>query len=333
VRTRVARTFVLRADAEWWLSEARRHGTAPEDPLLRDWLAAWLAGKRRIRPSTREQYRSHIDDHIAPVLGGYRLGELRRHHVEAFAENRLRATNKRTKAEPRPISPAMVGKLLVTLRSALDAAVPRVIPDNPAAKVEAPKVEREAVAAMTPADARAIVAAVRGTWLENITRFLLGSGLRAGEALGLDQGDVHDGWVSVRVSKTTVRAVRVSADAAAAIHTALRASPRVGPHEPVFWSVKRVRGTDHRDRMRVDSMSRGLAEALKAAGLPRRTAHKLRHGAATLMVAAGVPMRMVAEQLGHANPSLTARVYAHVSPESLAAAVDVLDEAVKEASG
>jgi integrase len=40
-------------------------------------------------------------------------------------------------------------------------------------------------------------------------------------------------------------------------------------------------------------------------------------------------MRMVAEQLGHANPSMTAKVYAHVSPDSAAAAIGVLDDAVR----
>lgn len=52
-------------------------------------------------------------------------------------------------------------------------------------------------------------------------------------------------------------------------------------------------------------------------------------GAATLMVAAGVPMRAVAEQLGHANPSRTANVYSHVSLASQRAALSVLDEAVR----
>ena len=61
-RVRTARTFVLRNDAEWWLAEARRHGEAPDDPLVSEWMPAWLAGKRSIRASTREQYRNHVEE-------------------------------------------------------------------------------------------------------------------------------------------------------------------------------------------------------------------------------------------------------------------------------
>jgi integrase len=337
-RARSSKTFDLRGDAEWWLSEARRHGEAPDDPYLADYLRDWLAGKRSIRSSTREQYRGHVEDHIVPVLGGYRLGELRRRHVEAFVEDRLRAADKRrTPPKPgepaRPISPATVAKVLITLRSALEAAVPRMIPDNPAAKVETPRVEREPVAAMTPADAAALIAAVQDTWMEHIVRVLLGSGLRLGEATALNQGDVHDGWVGLRRSKTTVRAVRLSADADAAIHAAIAGAPRRGKGEPVFFGPRRRKGeAGQLDRMLGASLTHALPKALEAAGLPRLTPHGLRHGTATLMVARGVPMRMVAEQLGHANPSLTARVYAHVAPDSLAEAVGVLDEAVRRPS-
>lgn len=322
IRRRKAKTFDLRNDAEWWLGQAQRHGAPDDDPFLRDFLEDWLAGRRSIRASTHRQYAEHIRLHLIPALGGYRLTRLRQRHVEAWVSG----------PHPSPkgsLSPATVGKVLVTLRSALATAVPRRIPDNPAAGVEPPKVRRPKVAAMTPADAAAIVEAVRGSWLEHIVRVLLGSGMRLGEALALDQGDVHRGYVSLRESKTDDRrAVRLSADADAAIHEAIRQAPRRGPSEPVFFSVRRVRGTDHRDRMRGDTVTRNLPLHLARAGLPPLTPHKLRHGVATLMVRAGIPMRAVAEQLGHADPALTARTYAHIAPDSLEAAVAVLDEAI-----
>jgi integrase len=314
VRKRESKTFDLRTDAEWWLSQAKRHGEAPEDVRLADYLERWLAGKRRIRESTRAQYENHIRVHISPVLGGFRLVDLRRRNVEAFAEDRLRHISTGT---GRPLSPATVGKLLVTLRSALDDAVPRDIPDNPAARVEAPTVTRPPVKAMTPADAQATIEAVRGTWMEHIVRVLLGSGMRVGEAVALNQGDVHDGWVQLRKSKTTIRAVRLSADANEAIHAAVKAAPRRGKDEPVFF------GPRNGDRLSRHSLTHALS---RQAGL---TAHSLRHGLATLMVGQGVHMRVVAEQLGHANPAMTARVYSHVAPESSIAAMAVLDEAMK----
>jgi integrase len=320
-RTRESRTFDLRNDAEWWLSQARRHGEAPEDIRLGDYLERWLRGKRDVTASTLAQYRNHVDVHIVPILGGYRLGELRQRHVEAFVDDRSRHVSSGTK---RPLSASTVRAILVTLRSALAEAVPRDIPDNPAAKVKAPPVRRPPVRALTADDAAALVAAVKGTWMEHIVRVLLGSGMRVGEAVALDQRDVHDGWVQLRRSKTTLRAVRLSADADAAIHDAIRQAPRRGKAEPVFF------GPRSGDRLAGASLTHALPKALERAGLARLTPHGLRHGTATLMVAAGVHMRIVAEQLGHANPAMTAKVYAHVSPESQVAALAVLDAAVSE---
>lgn len=52
---------------------------------------------------------------------------------------------------------------------------------------------------------------------------------------------------------------------------------------------------------------------LKAAGLPQETRfHDLRHGAASLLIAEGVPVPVVSQLLGHADSSITLRVYAHL---------------------
>jgi integrase len=329
-RSRTAKTFILRGDAEWWLSQAKRHGQAPEDLTVAEYLEGWLAGKRDVAASTRRQYTEHVRLHIVPVLGRFRLTDLRRSHVEAFVEDRSRAKSLRAKKAGTLLGPSTVGKILTTLRSALSEAVPRLIPDNPAAAVRPPRVEREPVRALTPDDARALYAALDKSWMLPIVRVLLGSGLRIGEAVALDQRDVHDGWVGLRQSKTTIRAVRLSADADAAIHEVIRLAPRRGPREPVFFSPRPRRGGMPRDRLAGSSVSHALPKLLEAAGLGRLTPHGLRHGTATLMVAAGVHMRVVAEQLGHANPALTARTYSHVAPESVATALTALDDAVRK---
>ena len=108
----------------------------------------------------------------------------------------------------------------------------------------------------------------------------------------------------------------------AALAEAIRLAPRIGKREPVFFGVKG-------DRLTREVATHALPRLVERAGLRRMTPHVLRHGVATLMVAAGVHMRVVAEQLGHANPSMTAKTYAHVSPGDQRRAVDTLDEAIK----
>ena len=61
-------------------------------------------------------------------------------------------------------------------------------------------------------------------------------------------------------------------------------------------------------------LSRLLATYSTELGLPRLTAHGLRHTSATLMLASGVPPKVAAERLGHADPTLFTNLYSHVTP-------------------
>src|SRR5207249_10887606 len=68
-----------------------------------------------------------------------------------------------------------------------------------------------------------------------------------------------------------------------------------------------------------------------AAPLPHSRLHDLRHLHATTLLLAGVPVHVVAARLGHADPAITLRVYAHVIRSAEAAAADIFAEAVKAA--
>ncbi|MFI7227437.1 tyrosine-type recombinase/integrase [Nonomuraea angiospora] len=58
------------------------------------------------------------------------------------------------------------------------------------------------------------------------------------------------------------------------------------------------------------------------AGLPPIWLHDLRHGAASLMLAAGVEMKVVQETLGHTSSAFTADTYTSVYPQVATAAAE-----------
>jgi integrase len=75
-------------------------------------------------------------------------------------------------------------------------------------------------------------------------------------------------------------------------------------------------------------VSAAFQRARDTAGLPRVRFHDLRHSAATLMLAEGVPLTVISEWLGHAGIAITAAHYAAVVPELRRDAADAMDRAI-----
>ncbi len=81
-------------------------------------------------------------------------------------------------------------------------------------------------------------------------------------------------------------------------------------------------------------VTRHLHRVLKRAGLPRIRFHDLRHTAASLLLAMGVPMAVIQKTLRHASITTTANLYAHVMPELQREAAAKMGEFLRgEASG
>ena len=74
-------------------------------------------------------------------------------------------------------------------------------------------------------------------------------------------------------------------------------------------------------------MRKAFNRILDAADLDRRGPHQMRHTFASLLLQDGAPITYVSRQLGHKDPSITLRVYAHWLPDvSRVQLVDTLDD-------
>jgi integrase len=71
-----------------------------------------------------------------------------------------------------------------------------------------------------------------------------------------------------------------------------------------------------------ESISQLFDRILRRTDLRRIRFHDLRHTHATLLIAAGVPIKIVSERLGHAHPAFTMHTYQHVLPGMSAAAAE-----------
>jgi integrase len=301
----------------------REWGQAGEVAFVRldDYLDDWLAAiEPSIAPATLMSYRSHVDTHISPFLGHLTVGSLRPADAQRLA-NRIHAGGR---------SPSTVAHVISTLRMALSQAVrDGELTANVAQSVRLPRQAHDPVEALTLQRARDIRAAVKEHWLEPIVTLLLGTGMRLGEACALDWHDVDlaKARILIRHGKTrsATRTVHLVPFVVAALERQRVSTKRYGPNEPVFLGTRINRRTRTIERLSGQSVTHAFPDLLEAKGLPRMRVHDLRHGTATLLLAEGVPMRVISEILGHANPALTARLYAHVSDESARSAMASLE--------
>lgn len=75
-------------------------------------------------------------------------------------------------------------------------------------------------------------------------------------------------------------------------------------------------------------VSRTFQEFLRRHELPKVRFHDLRHSCGSILLAEGVPLKVIQEILGHSTMATTAKVYAHVLPELHDLAADAMARAL-----
>ncbi|MGH9104685.1 MAG: site-specific integrase [Acidimicrobiales bacterium] len=77
-----------------------------------------------------------------------------------------------------------------------------------------------------------------------------------------------------------------------------------------------------------DYLSQAFDRHLAKSTLPAIRLHDLRHTHASVLLQQGVPLKVVSERLGHANPAFTLSVYQHLLPGMQADAARTFSAAV-----
>jgi len=320
--------------------------------LLDRWLAT---AKPNLRQSTYTRYERFVVHHFKPALGTKRLAKLSHADVESFLIAKRAESKKRGRGKTATVlTPRGIRHLYVVLKTALSWAIRKgFLTVNPMNRVDAPSVPRVEIVPLTPAEtARLLNAAEEANDpLLALWELAAATGARKGELLGLRWDDIDLEAGSIRVRRTLVR-VRNRQPEFASPKTS-RSYRTIDIADESVESLKRHRdrqtfsaaklGDAYADLNLVFATSLGTALApesvsgrykiaLRRAGLDeRKRVHDLRHGAATMMLAAGEPITVVSEQLGHAGPEITMRVYGHAVPGARKRAAEALGAALRAA--
>ncbi len=147
------------------------------------------------------------------------------------------------------------------------------------------------------------------------------TGMRRGEIVGLRWGDWNSGLHQLSVSRTRQALAGRSTEFATKTRTSRRCLELDVNTEHVLegWF----------DRQHPESISQLFARIVARSGLPHIRFHDLRHTHASLLVAAGVPVKVVSERLGHVHLSFTIHTYQHLLPGMSAEAAHRFADLIK----
>lgn len=312
----------------------------------------WLAWQVRRAESgerawgTVDNYRSILKNHVTPAFGELRLYEVTVPRLDRF----FPALQAASSAAHTRTARAVVGGIL---RYAVRHGA---ITTNPIRDIEP-------ISGGPTKKARALTSQERKEWLAqldldpvavrkdlpDLTRFMMATGVRIGEALALYWEDVHLDAGTALINWTVVR-VRGKG--------LLRTDPKTPTSERLLplpsWAVEMLRRRAREANTEAGSLARpvfqdsigglrdpsntrrDLRNARGTKGFAWVTSHVFRKTAATVLDEAGLTARVIADQLGHSKPSMTQDVYmgrSVVTSATAAALESILDDRPAANSG
>jgi integrase len=296
---------------------------------LGEFLDRWLetAAKPKLRDKSYESYESLLRRYIRPVLGERILSAITPLDVQDAYQKMI----------DRGLSARTVRYTHSVLRSAMRQAIRwRLLLRDPTDGAQLPRLGRREVRVLTAEQSRVFLSAALNTHYGPVLAVALTTGMRPSEYLALKWHDIDWDRGTVSVVRTLERAPGVWRFA----ETKRSRSRRIIKlQEWVLEILRRLEATTTKQPkcdlpdaadlifttatgrpIHSDKLAQRFKQILNQANLPTIRLYDLRHTASTLALSAGVPPKVVAEQLGHASAAFTLDVYSHVLPHMQAGA-------------
>lgn len=315
-------------------------------PTFGEYSQKWLDtyGATRLKFSTHKGYGSIMRNHLGG-LSDRPLDQITRADLKDLIFGKLPPQTN--------LTPATVTRIKALVSIIFSHALEdQLIPQNPASRlgkyIPKGRDRKEAVKPLTREEAQTFLAALREHYPRHYPFFLcaLRTGMRLGELLGLEWGDIdwQGGFIEVKRGRvkgriTTpkngkTRRVDMSAQLAETLKALLPEHKRQALEkgwgkipESVFTNGAGALLDEANLRRRV------FWPALAKCGLRRIRIHDLRHTFASLLIQNGESLAYVRDQLGHHSIQITVDTYGHLVPGANRQAVDRLDDDILTTCG
>lgn len=299
----------------------------PSVMLLGQWVLYWLENfkKPQISSSTYSIYKIRVEKHIIEPFGHLALKNLTAFHIQEYYN----------KLSQNGTSPSYLKLLYTNLNTMCTQAVKmELLSKNPVENVVLPKSQKSAkkIKVLTVNQQQKLVDYCKKKEKEFIFIFLLGTGLRIGEALALTWNNINFEKQTLYVKQTLIRiGNKYELKEGAKTEHGERIVPFTQKIGNPLLEIKSKAKSDlvfpskkngYENIRNIENRLKRICEYLE---LPAISPHALRHTFATRLIETGVNVKVISQLLGHADIKITLNIYAHALEDTLQANVSSLD--------
>ncbi|MDD6195977.1 MAG: tyrosine-type recombinase/integrase [[Clostridium] aminophilum] len=327
-----------------WLADASyidQHSDLDQaaDMMVDAWYEYWIGIKMQtVRPNTVRNYRERYEHNIKEVIGKKLLTEVKPIHCQKIFSNMAEKGYKTS----------TIYQARITLYNMLEFAKESdVILSNPCKKsvrsdMGKPSKKKEA---LTIDVQKKFLDAVVGYSYENQYRFVLQTGLRTGELIGLKWSDIDFDNRTMKIERSMEYRYKVG-------------EWRVGPPKsqagyrtiPLTNEAIRILEDQRSKNSRLNIISMewkdtvflcrkgtpvknstydtGLFKYCDRIGIPRFSMHVLRHTFATRCIEGGMKPKTLQKILGHSNIGITMNLYVHITEGEKQREIDLVSDSL-----
>ena len=292
------------------------------------------------RKKSTETYYKDIIKYITDYFAGAVLQDITPIQIQEYLQH-LR--KEREKQKNKPMSDKYMHHQYGALRNIFGYAYKnKMISENPMDNVEAPRMKKKPVDALSDEQAKVFFEKVKSCPidLQCILTMLITTGLRRGELAGLKWRDIdtsagvlhvergvsytHGSGVVVSTPKTS-SSIRDVPLMPATVDVLLRYLDDVKrKHQSTIIKDAFLfhRSDDLFRPIDPNAITRRVKRFMRNSGLPDLSPHDLRHSCATLLLAQGADVKSVQQILGHSDASTTLNFYVKADLQQMRAATD-----------
>ena len=308
---------------------------------IKDLCEEWKRHHRLsgVRASTQDNYDYMVDCHIVPKFGQVMVHEIKAQDIQSFLHEKILDGRFDKKGG---LSSCTVNRIYCVLHLLFEFAIDReYLSRSPLTKVRKIKSEKKGVRFLSDDQIGRLMAAMADFRMRYLFHFILATGTRRGEALGLTWRDVDPENQQVLIRQALVKDKNAIVKIGSLKkETAARQIPLTKEDFAVLMEWKKLQdeekallGPAYQDNGLVfcrvegqpiypDTPGEWLEEYCAAANIERFKLHELRHTYASRMIRAGTHPKVIQELLGHTKITVTMDTYGHLFPGMKREAVD-----------